>query len=577
MYLEGLNIKPLQQLVDAAIGRRKADLILKNATIFNVFTGEFFKGDVAVAGGYIAGVGRYEGVREIDVSGKYVTPGFFDAHVHIESAMVSPFQFARAVVANGTTSVAADPHEIANVLGIEGIRYMLTATERLPLNTYVMLPSCVPSTELEHSGAKLSAQELEQFLCHPRVLGLGEVMDYPGVLTCKREVLEKLQLVSGRRIDGHAPGLSGKELTAYIVAGVNSDHECVTPEEATERLAQGMHIMLREGSAVKNLRQLLPAVTARTMPLCMLATDDRHPEDLQNEGHINHLVRLAIEAGTDLSWTLTMATKNAADYFGIPDVGAIAPGYKADILVFDNLKDWCPIMVFKDGQLVAENGQVLFEEVQQVSQTVKNSMHLGEITAEKLRISAMSSTARVIDLVPRQLVTRLVETQVARVGEEFVAEPERDILKLAVWERHHATGHVGVGLLRGLGLSRGAIASTVAHDAHNVIVVGACDEDMILAVRELERIGGGIAITGQNKVLGSLALPLAGLMSQQDIGWVSLELAKLHDLARQLGVKEEYDPFMTLAFLSLPVIPEAKLTDAGLVDVIRFQLVPVSV
>lgn len=506
-----------------------------------------------------------------------MTPGFIDAHVHIESAMVSPAQFARAVVPTGTTTVVADPHEIANVLGSKGLRYMLDATENLPLNVYIMLPSCVPATHLENSGAILTAEDLAEFMQHPRVLGLGEMMNYPGVLAGRADVLEKIALATGKKVDGHAPGLTGKELTAYIVAGIQSDHECMTAEEARERLSQGMCVMLREGSAAKNLQDLLPAVTAHTMPQCMLATDDRHPEDLIELGHINHMVKLAIEAGTDAAWVLKMATINAANYFGLTRLGAIAPGYRADLLVFDDLKEWRPVMVFKDGQLVAENGKAVFKATSADDQAAENTVHIESVEPEKLKIATISSTARVIGLIPGQLVTTMQELPVLVRDGEFVADPENDILKLAVWERHHRTGRVGVGLLKGLGLKTGAIASTIAHDSHNLVVVGANDEDMLLAVRELERMQGGIIVVDRQEVLGALSLPLAGLMTNNDIAQVQRELMQLQTLAWNQGIKVGYDPFMTLSFLSLPVIPSAKLTDAGLVDVRQFKLVPVSV
>lgn len=570
-------MKGVQELIDTALGRSAADLVLKNANVFNVFTGVFSKGDVAIVNGTVAGVGQYSGRKEVDVTGKYITPGFIDGHVHLESAMVSPAQFACAVVPSGTTTIIADPHEIANVAGLEGIRYVLNATEQLPLNVYVMLPSCVPATHLETSGARLTAEDLETLIHHPRVLGLGEMMDYPGVLEKSAAVLEKIRLAQGKIVDGHAPGLTGKELTGYIAAGIRSDHECVTPEEAMERLAQGMHVMLREGSAAHNLLQLLPAVNQYTVGRCLFATDDRHPEDLIEQGHINHMVKLAIQAGCDMAWVLQMATINAANYFRIGDLGAVAPGYRADLLVFDNLEDWRPIMVFKDGQLAAENGKSLFMNFFVDDKAVRNTLFLGEIQAEKLALPACSSTARVIGLVPRQLVTKALERSVPVVKGEFVPDPGQDIVKLVVWERHQGSGKVGVGLLEGLGLKKGAIASTVAHDSHNLVVAGTDDASIMLAIKEIERIQGGLVVIGDKEVLGSLALPLAGLMTDWDIGEVREQLANLHKMARSLGIREEYDPFMTLAFLSLPVIPDLKLTDEGLVDVAAFRLVPVSV
>lgn len=560
-------MKPIKKLIDTAMGRCLPDIVLKQAQVYNVFTGSFSLGDVAITDGYIVGIGSYQGKQEIDVTGQYITPGFIDAHVHIESSMVSPEQFARVVVPAGTTTVVADAHEIANVLGVKGLDYMLAATEKLPLSVYFMLPSCVPATAWEHAGAELTAEDLATFMQHPRVLGLGEMMDFPGVLAGQKEVLAKLVAAAGKKIDGHAPGLSGRELTAYIAAGVQSDHECMLPSEASERLAQGMHIMLREGSAAKNLLALLPAVTAHTMPQCMLATDDRHLEDLVRDGHINSLVRMAVEAEIPVAWAINMATINSARYFGIENLGAVAPGYRADILVFDNLTDWQPSVVIKAGKLVLQAGRLQWSSSIVTDESVKRTVHLAAITKKQLHLPAASPIARVIGLVPHQLVTELLELTVPVVAGGFTADPAQDIVKLAVWERHRGTGQVGVSLLRGLGLERGAIASTVAHDSHNLIVAGTNDQDMLLAVQELERQQGGIVVVDNNEVLGVLALPIAGLMSDQAVAQVEQRLQELQQLARQLGVCEDYDPFMTLAFLSLPVIPAVKLTDMGLVDV----------
>ncbi len=569
--------KPLQDLVAVAAGEKPADLVLKNAQVFHVFTGEFLPGDVAIQGGYIAGVGRYSGREEVDLKGRYLTPGFIDGHVHLESGLVSPTEFARLVVAAGTTTVIADPHEIANVVGERGIQFILDATEDLPLRVYVMLPSCVPASPLEQSGADLSAQELAPFLKHPRVIGLGEVMDFPGVLNQDEAVFAKLRMAGNRPIDGHAPGLEGYALTSYIAAGIGSDHECVTPEQALERLRQGMYLMLREGSAAKNLLQLLPVVTPKTAWRCMFVTDDRHPEDLVNLGHINHLVRLAVEAGLDVASALQMASINAANCFGLRDVGAIAPGYRADLLAFSDLVSWRPEKVWQNGVLAAENGQALQVNARVDERIVRDTMHLARVDKEQLRLPAQSPIARVIGLIPGQLVTEDLELPVKVADGAFIAQPEKDIIKLAVWERHKGSGRVGVGLLRGLGLKRGAIASTVAHDSHNLVVAGVNDDDMLLAVRQAERMQGGLVAVADGLVLGSLPLPLAGLMADREVEWVQEELAILQAVARDLGIRPDYDPFMTLAFLSLPVIPELKLTDAGLVDVANAKIVPISV
>lgn len=570
-------MKPIEQLIAVAQGHVPADVVLKSAQVFNVFTGKFDTGDVAVVGGYIAGIGQYEGQIEIDMTGKFITPGFIDGHVHMESSMVSPREFAKVVVSMGTTTLIVDPHEIANVVGEQGIEYVLDVAEELPVHIFIMLPSCVPATNLETSGANLTVQELTRFINHSRVLGLGELMDFPGVLSRDKNTLAKISLAEGKLIDGHGPELSGKKLTAYIAAGIGSDHECVTPEEAIERVRQGMYIMLREGSAAKNLLNLLPMVNGYTARRCMFATDDRHPADLINQGHINHMVRISINAGIDLATVLQMATINPATYFNLKNIGAIAPGYYADLLVFDDLISWVPTLVYKQGQIVATKGKSVFNVLKMNDKKIRNTMHLGNISSVQLKIKASSRVARVIGLIPHQLITASLEIEVPVINGEFVADRDNDILKLAVFERHHGTGNVGVGFVKGLGMSAGTIASTVAHDSHNVVVIGSDDDDMIMAVQEVEKMQGGIAIVNEGKVLGTLALPLAGLMSEEDLYTVHIKLTDLHNIVRGLGVNPNYDPFMTLAFMSLPVIPSLKLTDKGLVDVNKFAVVPVSI
>jgi len=562
-------------LVPFSLGNKKPELVFKNARVINVFSAEINTCDVAIAGGYIVGMGKYDGDQEIEVAGKILCPGFIDGHVHIESSMVSPGEFARAVVPHGTTTVIVDPHEIANVAGVDGISYMLEASEGLPLDVYLMLPSCVPATTMENSGAKLLAEDLEPFLNHPRVLGLGEVMNYPGVLSGDRELKEKIKLCANKIIDGHAPGLSGKELCAYIVAGITSDHECTTVEEALERLRLGMYIMLREGSASKNLQELLPLVNNANSRRFLFVTDDRHPQDLMTEGHIDHLVRLSVQAGIDLVTAVQMASLNAAEYFGLKRTGAIAPGYRADLLVLD--PDTLEVQaVYKKGKLVAENGNALFDIRSEHYPQVMNTVRLAPLTPEKLQIPATSSKARVIELIPRKIVTRAVYEEVPVKDGYYQTSTAKDILKIAVIERHQYRGNVGVALIKNFGLKKGAIASSVAHDSHNIVAIGTDDEDIILAAEEIAKMQGGIAITSEGKVLGSLPLPIGGLMSDRTLAEVKDRLAELHCLAAELGVKEEHDPFMTLAFMSLPVIPELKLTDLGLVDVPQFKFVPVA-
>ena len=570
-----MNIENLKRFIQVAKGAVKAEFVLKNAQVFHVFTGEFLRGDVAIEQGRVAGIGNYQGLAEIDLGGSYLTPGFIDAHIHIESSMLSPLEFARAVVPTGTTTVIADPHEIANVTGIAGIEYMLEATESLPLNAYFMLPSCVPATHLENSGAKLLADDLTGLIGHPRVLGLGEMMNYPGVLAGDQSVLEKLQLAGKKKIDGHAPGLSGNELMAYAAAGVESDHECVNAEQALEKLRAGMHIMIREGSAAKNLRALAPLINHYNAQFCCFAADDRHPEDLIKEGHINHMVKVAVEAGIDLATALQMATINAARYFDLKDVGAIAPRYRADLLVFDNLTDWQPRMVFKDGVLVGKENQALFAAASAVPDTIKNTMHLATVDPKKLCIEANGDVAHVIGLVEEQIVTQKLLMKIKVQEQQVVTDVSEDILKLAVFERHHKSGNIAVGLVKGFGLKRGAIASTIAHDSHNLIAIGENDADILAAVAAIEKMQGGIVIVVDGRIEGSLALPIGGLMSEEPVAVVEKKLAQLTKKAYELGVKKAYDPFLTLAFLSLPVIPELKLTDLGLVDVGSFEVIPV--
>lgn len=566
-----------EKIIKAAAGKIPADLVLKNGKIFCGFTGEFIIGDIAIVDGIIVGIGKYIGKETIDVTGKFLTPGFIDAHIHIESSMLSPLEFARTVVPLGTTAVIADPHEIANVAGIDGIDYMLKATEDLPISAYFMLPSCVPATTMEASGAILEAADFRELIKHPRVLGLGEMMNFPGVIAGDEKVLQKLELARGKCIDGHAPGIADKDLMAYAAAGVRSDHECVTQEEALARLRAGMYVMIREGSAAKNLRNLLPIINSNTAQFCMFAADDRHPADLLDLGHINYMVRVAVASGVPVTQALQMATINAARYFGIQDIGVLAPNYQADINVFDNLTDFVPSLVLQSGKVVAQDGKATFAGRSVEDEKVEKGICIRSINKEQLRISAKGTLANVIGLVPEQITTCAMLIHLPVKNGEAFADPKRDLLKLAVFERHHATGNVAVAMVDGFGLQTGAIASTIAHDSHNLIVIGTNDDDMILAAKTIEKIGGGLAIIDDGKVIGTLAMPIAGLMSKEPVKVVEEKLHQLKNKAHEMGVKACYDPFLTLAFLSLPVIPELKLTDQGLVDVNRFSFVPVMV
>ena len=560
-----------------AQGLEPADLVLKNAEVFHVYTGEFILCDIAIADGYIAGTGSYFGIEEIDMQGRYITPGFIDAHVHIESSMLTPYQFAKAALPCGVTTIVTDPHEIANVCGAKGIQYMLDATERLPLNVYFMLPSCVPATDFEDSGAVLLAEDLEPFMEHPRVLGLAEVMNAPGVLQQDENVMAKLDMAGKGRIDGHAPGLTSSQLMGYAAAGITTDHECITKEQALDRLRAGIKVMLREGTAAKNMRSLLPTVNPDTAPYFMFCADDKIPAELLDSGYINYMVKTAIEEGVSVANALQIATINAARHYGIKDAGAILPGRRADLLVFDNLDEWKPRQVYKDGRLAVDNGRLLQEGRNCDSSSLEHTVNLAPVTVESFRLPLKTEMANVIGLVPYQIVTNKAALSVKRVDGCAVSDVENDILKLAVLERHHATGNIGLGLVKGFGLKRGALASTVGHDSHNLIVIGTNDEDMLAAVQELQRIGGGICIAENGQIRGALPLPVGGLMTNEPALMVAKQQAEMIALAREMGVPEFYSPFLPLAFLSLPVIPSLKLTDRGLVDVDSFKFIPLEV
>ena len=552
-------------------------MVLKNAEVFHVYTGEFILCDIAIADGYIAGTGSYFGIEEIDMQGRYITPGFIDAHVHIESSMLTPYQFAKAALPCGVTTIVTDPHEIANVCGAKGIQYMLDATEQLPLNVYFMLPSCVPATDFEDSGAVLLAEDLEPFMEHPRVLGLAEVMNAPGVLQQDENVMAKLEMAGKGRIDGHAPGLTSSQLMGYAAAGITTDHECITKEQALDRLRAGIKVMLREGTAAKNMRSLLPTVNPDTAPYFMFCADDKIPAELLDSGYINYMVKTAIEEGVSVANALQIATINAARHYGIKDAGAILPGRRADLLVFDNLDEWKPRQVYKDGRLAVDNGRLLQEGRNCDSSSLEHTVNLAPVTVESFRLPLKTEMANVIGLVPYQIVTNKAALSVKRVDGCAVSDVENDILKLAVLERHHATGNIGLGLVKGFGLKRGALASTVGHDSHNLIVIGTNDEDMLAAVQELQRIGGGICIAEDGQIRGTLPLPVGGLMTNEPALMVAKQQAEMIALAREMGVPEFYSPFLTLAFLSLPVIPSLKLTDRGLVDVDSFKFIPLEV
>lgn len=562
-----------EEAIAFARGERDVDLLLKDARLINVLSGKIEARDVAIAQGMVVGFGDYPAQEVINLKGMFLCPGFIDAHVHIESSMVGVREYARAILRHGVTTVVTDFHEIANVMGTQGIRLMRKGIETTPLNLYVMLPSCVPATSLETSGAEISAEDLKSLMDEEWVTGLGEMMNFPGVIHRVPGVLKKIQMAHGKRVDGHAPGLSGKDLTAYIIAGISSDHECTHREEAEEKLTQGMYIMIREGSTARNLEELIPLITPENARRCMFVSDDRHPPDLISEGSIDHCVRKAIELGIDAITAIQMATLNPAEYFPLQGLGAIAPGYRADLLVIEDPKRINIKQVYKDGRLVAEGGRVLPEAIERERFEAVNTFHIQEISARRFRIKAQADRAKVIEIIPHQIVTRRVLYELKIEEGLIVADPTRDILKIAVVERHKATGNVGLGFVRGFGLRDGAIASSVAHDCHNVVVVGVTDEDMLHTVRGIAEMKGGLIAVKGGKTLASLPLPIGGLMSDLSAEEVRDRLDLLHRTVREMGGKLD-NPFMVLSFLALPVIPELKITDKGLVDVTSFEIVP---
>ena len=564
------------ELIQAARGDLEADLLLQNVQLVNVFSGEIYPESVAIWGDFVVGFGEYEAKEVLDMGGAYLAPGFIDGHVHIESSMMDVPQFARAVVPRGTTSVVADPHEIANVMGYDGIRYMLESSKYNPLNVFIMLPSCVPASHLETSGSELRAFDIYPYFSEKWVLGLGEEMNFPGVINCDPDVLDKLKISHEKRVDGHAPGLSGKSLCAYAAAGIASDHECISAEEALEKLRMGFHVMLREGTAARNLKALLPLITSENSHRCFFVSDDRHPSDLVGEGHMDYIVRKAVNNGLSAVTAIQMATLNAARYFMLNNHGAIAPGYFADLLVFDSLEDLRIKAVYKNGRLVARDGQALWDVHKRPRRSLRGAVNVKWLDGREFKIPARAKRVRVIDLVEDELFTKSSVVEAKIEGGLAVSDVSRDLLKLMVIERHRATGQIGKGFVRGFKLREGALATTIAHDSHNVIVVGTNDEDMLAAVIQLNKLGGGMAVAKDGRVIGDLPLPIAGLMTDEPLEEVNRQLTSLVEFAHLLGCPHK-DPFMTLSFLALPVIPQLKLSDLGLVDVEKFEHVPLFV
>ncbi len=596
---------PADERLLVARGVRPAPLVLKNARVVNVFTGQVDPpADIAVAAGFIAGIGRYSGGEEVDLGGRWVCPGLIDGHVHLESTLVTPAEFARAVVPRGTTAVVADPHEIANVCGLEGLRFMLRASEGLPLTVFLALPSCVPATPFDDAGAVLDAIDLATLLGEPRVVALGEVMDVPAVLGGGRDMAAKLSLFrsAGKVVDGHAPRLGGPDLSAYVLSGVGSDHECTTPGEARERLRLGMRLMIREGSAARDLEALLPAVTPANSRRCLLVTDDRDPVGLLVEGHLDHLVRKAVAAGLDAVTAIQMATINAAEYFGLDRArggqaprGALAPGFAADVVVLDDLESFRVNRVCVAGELTATPGEETGErggpgglggqrdlagpkalgDPGRATGDVclARTCHVPPVSPGDFRVPAGNGPARVIEIVPGQIITRQASLYLPVRDGCWRPDPGAGVVKLAVVERHRGTGRIGKGFVHGLGLNCGALASSFSHDAHNIVAAGIEDTDLAAAVQAVADLGGGLTAVRDGEVVEGLSLPVAGLMSDRPLAEVAERLGRLRDLAHAWGVPASLDPFLTLAFLTLAAVPELKLTNRGLVDVASRELV----
>ncbi len=561
-----INRKLLKKLhiIDVAAGREKADLVLKNATYVNVFSGELDTCDIAVCEGLIVGMGSYEGKEEADMTGKIVCPGFIDAHIHLESSLVSPAEFARAVVPHGTTTVITDPHEITNVMGTDGIDYMIAATEGLPMDVRFMIPSCVPASPMDESGANLDYRDIDSFFEHPRVQGLAEMMNFPGIISADSATVAKIVASQAhhKKIDGHAPGLRDKDLNAYIAAGVYSDHECADVEDAMAKLKLGQFIMIREGTAARNLEALMPLIrNEKYFSRCMFCTDDKHPNDLLYKGHIDYICREAVRMGADPIRTVQVACLHAARYFLLNNRGAIAPGYLADFAIVEDLKDFHVVMVYKKGKLVFADGKMADFSLpiipEHLNKIAHDTFHLPVLTAQEF---ANTRPRGVIGMVPGQIVT-------TDAGYASQVDTQCDVLKMAVIERHKNTRHIGIGYLKGYGLKEGAVATSVAHDSHNIICVGANDEDMAFAANRIAGNHGGIVVVNKGQVLAELPLEIAGLMSEKPLKEVNDLLENAKDIAHTLGIGREIDPFMTLSFMSLPVIPTLRLTTRGVIDV----------
>lgn len=569
----------LKKLIDIAAGRKPADTVIKSCQVVDVYNASIIEADIAISDGLIAGVGQYEGANEIHANGLFAVPGFIDSHIHIESSYVSPEEIGRLVVPHGTTTIIADPHEITNVCGLDGLRYMMEAAKETALSVKWMLPSCVPATPFEHSGAVVDAAAMQAPLADSDILGLGEFMNFPGVIGADDGVLDKLlaALNRGKPIDGHSPGVSGNALNAYAAAKIRTDHECATAEEMRDRITRGMYVLLRQGSACHNLKDLLKGLTPQNSKRCLFCTDDCQPKTILSVGHIDNHLRICAEQGIDPIIALQMASLNASECYGLSDRGAIAPGLRADIVLVDNLSSYHVQKVFIEGREAASEGKYsLPVNRHDISQTL-GRFHVKDFSKDKLRLTVHSSQAHVITLIPGGVVTGKETACIDRdMNDVFVYNPAVDIVKIAVVERHQNTGNVAVGLIKGYGIKKGAVALSVAHDSHNIIVVGVNDDDMAFAVQRLIDQDGGVVLAENKSVLDCMPLPIAGLMSDQSGEWVSEKLSQLHSVAQNtLGISLDVEPIMTLCFMSLPVIPALKLTDMGLFDVEKFGFIPI--
>lgn len=572
-----MDMTLLKKRIRVANKEIKADSVVKNGKILNVFTGEITDGDIAIADGMIAGIGQYDGEEIIDAQGKVIVPGFIDGHMHIESTMLTPHELSKVLIQHGVTAVMADPHEIANVAGIEGIKFMLNASEELPVDVFIMLPSCVPATSVGNSGAKLTAEDLEPFYSHPRVLGLAEFMDFSSIVNLNEEMLKKIvnAHLNGSIIDGHAAGLSKEELNVYVTTGIYADHECMNLQEAKDRLELGMYLMIREGTAAKELKKLLPVITPINSRRCMLVTDDKLLDDLTTEGSVDYSVRLAIKEGLDPVTAIQMVTINAAEFFRLRGFGAIAPGYQADLLILDELQSISINKVIKKGKCVVDNGEIKKainkDDISKGLALKIPKINMKELQIKDFQIPLSSDLCNVIQIVPNSLWTYHIVEKVDINKGNFSASISKDQLKLAVIERHHATGNIGLGIVKGFGIKKGAIATSIAHDSHNIVVIGTSDEEMYLAVNHLKKINGGISVVSDNEVLAALPLSIGGLMSENGYLEVYDQLHILNQALSLIGCDTGFNPFLTLSFLTLPVIPEIKLTDTGLFEFKTFS------